>query len=75
MGLGLSDISRTAQPTRTGARKKWREMLKQWVVQCPECDEVRLVVGAHENDRYVCKDCGHRFVIKLSVATNDTATL
>ena len=42
------------------------EILRRWLVQCPECSEVRLVVGARENDQYVCKDCGHSFTI-----TND----
>ena len=39
------------------------EILRQWLVQCPQCSEVRLVVGAHENDQYACKDCGHSFTI------------
>ena len=26
-------------------------------MKCPQCSEVRLVVGARENDQYVCKDC------------------
>jgi transposase-like protein len=42
------------------------EVLRQWLVQCPQCSEVRLVVGARENDQYVCKHCGHSFTI-----TND----
>ena len=42
------------------------EILRRWLVQCPQCWEVRLVVGARENDQYVCKDCGHGFTI-----TND----
>ena len=42
------------------------EILRRWLVQCPQCSEVRLVVGASENDQYVCKDCGHGFTI-----TND----
>jgi DNA-directed RNA polymerase subunit RPC12/RpoP len=42
------------------------EILRRWLVQCPQCSEVRLVVGARENDHYVCKDCGHSFTI-----TND----
>lgn len=42
------------------------EILRRWLVQCPKCSEVRLVVGARENDQYVCKDCGHGFTI-----TND----
>jgi transposase-like protein len=31
------------------------------------------VIGARENDRYVCKDCGHGFAIKLSLAAKGTA--
>ena len=46
--------------------ERWSEVLKRWLVQCPQCSEIRLVVGAHENDQYVCKDCGHGFTI-----TND----
>ncbi len=42
--------------------ESWLEILRRWLVQCPQCSEVRLVVGAHENDRYVCKDCGNSFV-------------
>ena len=42
------------------------DILRRWLVQCPQCLEVRLVVGVHENDQYVCKDCGHGFRI-----TND----
>ena len=45
--------------------EKWLDVLKRWIVRCPECSEVRLVVGADENDEYVCKDCGHRFKIKF----------
>jgi phage FluMu protein Com len=40
------------------------EILTQWLVKCPQCFEVRLVVGAQENDQYICKDCGHRFAIR-----------
>ena len=42
------------------------ELLRRWLVQCPQCSEVRLVVGAREDDQYVCKDCGNSFTI-----TND----
>ena len=45
----------------------WPEILRQWLVKCPQCSEVRLVVGAQENDPYVCKDCGHSFAIGGSV--------
>jgi len=54
-------------PETTVARKRgerWLETLRRWIVRCPKCSEVRLVVGADENDQYVCKDCGHRFKIK-----------
>ena len=45
--------------------ERWLEVLRRWIVRCPECSEVRLVVGAGESDEYVCKDCGHRFRIKF----------
>jgi len=44
----------------------WLEILRRWLVQCPECSEVRLVVGVRENDRYVCKDCGHSFALSIA---------
>lgn len=46
-----------------------RETLKRWLVRCPQCEAQWLVIGARENDRYVCKDCGHDFVVSLSVAS------
>jgi uncharacterized protein (DUF983 family) len=46
-----------------GAEQRWLMTLRRWLVQCPECTEVRLVVGARENDRYKCKQCGHDFTI------------
>lgn len=39
-------------------------MLRRWIVECPRCAGVWLVVGAREKDGHVCKACGHRFVIK-----------
>jgi transposase-like protein len=51
--------------------ERWLETLRRWLVKCPQCSEVRLVVGAHENDEYVCKDCGHRFTIEFSVAAKE----
>jgi rRNA maturation endonuclease Nob1 len=66
MGLGPGEhIALTAPERRKGAGEKWLEMLRQWLVRCPQCSEIRLVVGAHEEDRYICKDCGHSFVIDL----------
>jgi hypothetical protein len=62
MGLGLSEyIALTAPETGKDAEENWLEMLRQWLVQCPQCSEVRLVVTPR--DRYICKDCGHGFVI------------
>ena len=76
MGLGPSEhTALTAPETGKSAGETWLGMLKQWLVQCPQCSEVRLVVGAHENERYVCKDCGHSFVIKRSTATKNNPTL
>ena len=46
-----------------GAEQRWLMTLRRWLVQCPQCTEVRLVVGARENDRYKCKRCGHDFTI------------
>ena len=64
MGLALSEHKAvTAPETGKGVGENWLEMLRQWLVECPQCYEVRLVVGAHEKDRYICKDCGHSFVI------------
>ena len=62
-------LSEGGFPKRPG--ESWLEILRRWLVQCPQCSEVRLVVGAQENDRYVCKDCGHSFAIRLSIAAND----
>jgi ribosomal protein S27AE len=64
MGLGPSEHSALTVPGNgKGAGEKWLERLRQWLVQCPNCSELRLVVGANEKDRYICKDCGHSFVI------------
>ena len=49
--------------------ESWREILQRCLVRCPQCQEQWLVIGARENDPYVCKDCGHGFSIKLSVAS------
>lgn len=69
MALGLREHRALATPeTRKAGGENWLEMLKQWLVQCPQCSEVRLVVGAHEKDRYICKDCGHSFVIGFNRA-------
>jgi hypothetical protein len=46
-----------------GAEKSWLVTLRRWLVQCPQCTEVRLVVGARENDRYKCRQSGHDFTI------------
>ena len=57
--------------SRKRGRESWAEMLRRWLVECPSCSEVWLVVGARENDRYICKDCGHTFFIRFSGAAND----
>jgi hypothetical protein len=47
-------------------REGWPAMLRRWLVECPQCAEVWLVVGAREQDRHVCKDCGHGFAVRFS---------
>ena len=67
MGIGPGEnTAQTAPETAKGAEESWLEKLKKWLVQCPKCFEIRLVVGANENDRYACKGCGHSFAIKRS---------
>lgn len=60
--------------SRKRGRGNWAEMLRRWLVECPLCSEVWLVVGARENDRYICKDCGHKFVIRFSGVANDQSS-
>ena len=56
------------------ATESWPELVRRWLVQCPNWTEIRLVVGAQENERYVCKDCEHIFSIRLSVPADDDST-
>jgi hypothetical protein len=44
------------------------EKLRRWLVECPRCSGVWLVVGAREGDAYLCKGCGHAFTIRFTVA-------
>lgn len=51
------------------------EILRRRFVRCPRCAEVWLVAGAREDDRHLCKGCGHGFVIRLSTGqAGDTPT-
>ena len=59
----------SASDTEEKQGESWREILSRWLVRCPQCLEQWLVIGVRENDQYVCKDCGHGFAIKLSVAS------
>ena len=56
------------------AREGWPAMLRKWLVECPQCAEVWLVVGARENDRHVCKDCGHAFAVRFSRPSAGSST-
>ena len=62
-------LPETTDGKRRGER--WFEVLRRWLVKCPQCSEVRLVVGAQENDEYVCKDCKHRFTIEFSMTAKE----
>ena len=66
MSLEKSDYVVLSKGTARKRRgESWNEMLRRWLVECPRCSEVWLVVGARDNESYICKDCGHGFVIKL----------
>jgi rRNA maturation endonuclease Nob1 len=71
MGLSGKDyvvLSDGATLKRVRDRESWPEILRRWIVKCPQCSGVWLVVGAHEGDSHVCRDCGHSFAIKLQVS-------
>jgi hypothetical protein len=53
----------TAPGGETGGGGRWLEALRRWIVECPQCAEVWLVVGARDADGHVCKACGHGFRI------------
>lgn len=67
--MGSKELGRTVAREVGAGRQggaSWPAMLRRWLVACPRCAQVWLVVGARENDRHVCKDCGHAFVVTLS---------
>ena len=70
MALSENEYVRSVVGVSTQPRESWLELLKRWLVQCPACAELRLVVGANENDQYVCRECGHSFAITRSIGTN-----
>jgi hypothetical protein len=69
--MGLKEFGKSVIPAERDGRRRgegWASMLRRWLVECPRCAQVWLVVGARENDRHVCKGCGHGFVLSLSAA-------
>ena len=69
--MGSKEFRQTVRPAEgAGARsvEGWTSMLRRWLVECPQCAQVWLVVGAREKDKHVCKDCGHGFVLSLTAA-------
>ena len=66
--MGREITGQSVLPGEGTARRKgesWPAILRRWLVECPRCSQVWLVVGAREKDRHVCKDCGHGFVVSL----------
>jgi hypothetical protein len=59
-----------SRPVR-GGDESWSEALRRRFVECPQCAEVWLVAGARENDRHVCKGCGHGFAISFPDTPED----
>ena len=45
-------------------RESWRDMMRRWMLRCPQCAQTWLVVGARVNDMHECKSCSHSFVIE-----------
>lgn len=70
--MALPENKYIVLPEAKRAGRKPFEILRRWLVQCPQCSEVRLVVGACENDRYLCKDCGHSFTITDEVLAKES---
>jgi hypothetical protein len=69
--MGRERVGQSSLPGEGTTRRKdesWPAMLRRWLVECPRCTQVWLVVGARENDRHVCKDCGHGFIVSLPAA-------
>jgi hypothetical protein len=65
------ELARPVPPGQeTGRRgvEGWPAMLRRWLVECPRRAQVWLAVGARENDRHVCKECNHGFVISRGAA-------
>ena len=76
MGFGRSEcLSLRDSGAKKATGESWLEALKQWLVQCPQCSQVRLVVGAHEGDQYICKDCGLSFSFSRSIAPKSNPLL
>lgn len=72
--MASQSLGRSAPPAGGEGRRggeSWPAMLRRWLVECPRCAAVWLVVGARDNDRHVCKDCGHGFVVRLTPAPAD----
>ena len=72
--MGLKEFGQSvSRDERAGRRsgESWPAMLRRWLVECPRCTQVWLVVGARANDHHVCKDCGHAFVVSLPAARGD----
>jgi hypothetical protein len=69
--MGASETGYVVLPEGGAGKRagdRWLALLRRWLVECPQCATIWLVVGARENDRYICKDCGHGFVIRFLVA-------
>lgn len=78
--MGIKDVEyivlsdgRTGEGTRK--RESWLDIFRRWIVECPQCAEVWLVVGARDNDSHVCKECGHSFAIRFSSAPGESKSM
>ena len=77
--MGIKEAGNVVLPDgraveRKRRREGWLESLRRWLVECPQCAEVWLIVGARDADSHVCKECGHAFTIRVSAAAGERKT-
>ena len=51
-GKGYVVLSDSVTGKRVRASESWLEILRRWIVECPQCSEVWLIGGAREGESY-----------------------
>ncbi|MEP7343142.1 MAG: hypothetical protein ABI977_35785 [Acidobacteriota bacterium] len=47
-------------------KTNWLEALKRKTQTCPHCGQRWLIIGARNNQKHPCRDCGQYFIIQQS---------